>query len=136
VVAILLTVSAIAIPNFTSALLSARNARTVADIHNIGELVIGYAAVNNAQYPNALADVDADKLRDPWGNPYQYLNLTNPASAAFARTDLLGMPINHAFDLYSLGPDGLSAPSIMAPQSQDDIIYAADGDYIGLAYLY
>ena len=135
VLTILMIISAIAIPNFQSAIVRARDARAVVEIHNISELVIGYAAGNNAQYPNSLADVDCDKLKDPWGNPYQYLKLTG-LSSSLAREDRFHAKINTAFDLYSLGPDGLSTQSLNAPTSQDDVIYGSDGGYVGLAFLY
>ncbi|HVP64288.1 MAG TPA: prepilin-type N-terminal cleavage/methylation domain-containing protein [candidate division Zixibacteria bacterium] len=135
VLAILMTVSAIAIPNLRTAMNSARNARSVADIHSISAMIYGYAAANNAQFPNSLADIECDQMKDAWGNPYQYLNLTT-ASAGLARVDRFNVQINVVFDLYSLGPDGLSSQKITDATSQDDIIWASDGSYIGLAELY
>jgi general secretion pathway protein G len=115
---------------------SARNARAVADIHNIAQLCYVYAAGSNANFPNSLADIDSEKQLDPWGNPYQYLNLTNPGALANAREDRLGVAINTRFDLYSMGPDGMSAQKVTDPQSQDDIVYASDGSFINMALLY
>ena len=42
------------------------------------------------RYPDSLAEVDLDSLKDPWGNPYQYLNPGN----------------NGEIDIYTLGRDG------------------------------
>jgi general secretion pathway protein G len=42
-------------------------------------------------------------------------------------------PLNSDFDLYSMGKDGLSQAPITARASQDDIIRASDGGFIGLA---
>jgi general secretion pathway protein G len=135
VLGILMTISAIAVPNLRSAINSAKNARAVADIHGISSMIIGYAAGNNGQYPNSLADIDCDKFKDPWGNPYQYLKLTS-ASTRLARQNQVGVQINEVFDLYSLGPDKLSAQTLNSATSQDDIVWANDGGYIGVAALY
>jgi general secretion pathway protein G len=135
VLAILMTICAIAIPNLWTAMNSARNAKAVADVHSISTLVIGYAAANNAQFPNSLADIDCDQVKDPWGNPYQYLKLTT-ASTSLARQNGFGVQVNELFDLYSLGPDGLSSQKLNSATSQDDIVWANDGGYIGAANLY
>ncbi|MEW6683930.1 MAG: hypothetical protein AB1451_13595 [Nitrospirota bacterium] len=50
-----------------------------------------------------------------------------------ARKDQFLVPLNSTYDLYSMGPDGDSKPPLKAKMSQDDIIRANDGQYIGLA---
>ena len=50
--------------------------------------------------------------------------------------DQFGVPVNTAFDLYSLGEDGSSSPSIMTMPSQDDVLLGDDGGFIGLATRY
>lgn len=135
VLAILMTLSAIAIPNLRSAMGSARNARAVADIHSISSMIYMYASASNAQYPNSLADIDCDKMKDPWGNPYQYLKLTS-SSTSLARKDRFDVQINQLFDLYSLGEDGLSTQKVTDPTGQDDLIWGSDGGYIGPAMQY
>ena len=52
------------------------------------------------------------------------------------RKDRFLVPINTNFDLYSMGPDGKSVPPLTAQASQDDIIWASDGEYIGPAAQY
>jgi general secretion pathway protein G len=47
-----------------------------------------------------------------------------------------GDPINADFDVYSTGKDGLSAASIGAQPSRDDIIRGRSGSFIGLASSY
>jgi general secretion pathway protein G len=42
-------------------------------------------------------------------------------------------PLNSEFDLYSLGKDGRSSPPLTAQASRDDVIWARDGDFVGLA---
>ena len=53
-------------------------------------------------------------MRDPWGNPYGYLNLGDKNANGHARKDHSLVPINTDFDLYSMGPDGRSSPPLTA----------------------
>jgi general secretion pathway protein G len=46
------------------------------------------------------------------------------------------VPLNSTFDLYSKGRDGQSQPPLTATASQDDIVRATDGNYVGLASRY
>ena len=46
--------------------------------------------LNYRRYPDSLAEIGLDDLRDPWGNPYLYLNPGN----------------NGEIDVYTLGRDG------------------------------
>jgi general secretion pathway protein G len=41
--------------------------------------------------------------------------------------------LNDDYDLYSMGQDGVSVSPITAKPSQDDILRASDGSYLGLA---
>jgi len=84
-------------------------------------------------YPDSLADAGLGGMRDPWGNPYGYLNLGQPNARGLARKDHSLVPINTDFDLYSMGPDGRSAPPLTAQHSRDDIVRANDGAFIGVA---
>jgi general secretion pathway protein G len=43
------------------------------------------------------------------------------------------VPINTDFDLYSMGPDGRSAPPLTASDSRDDIVRANNGRFVGIA---
>ncbi len=70
---------------------------------------------------------------DPWGNPYQYLNFSTVKGKGKMRKDRFMVPINSDYDLCSMGKDGQSTPPLTAKMSQDDIIVANDGSYIGLA---
>lgn len=84
-------------------------------------------------YPNSLGDAGLGGMRDPWGNPYGYLNLGDRNARGQARKDHSLVPINTDFDLYSMGPDGRSAPPLTAKYSRDDIVRANDGAFIGVA---
>ena len=108
------------------------------------------------EFPGSLAEAGIS-TRDPWGNPYQYLLLEGqlppgiasvsgelphvgaPAEGggkpaiAQARKDRFLVPINSDFDLYSIGPDGETMPTLNHPTSRDDIIRAASGAFYGPA---
>jgi general secretion pathway protein G len=135
VMAIIMTISAIAVPNLQAALDAARIARAVADIRTL-ETEIENFDIQNGKLPNTLADIGRDTLRDPWGNPYQYLNFANTKGKGKMRKDRFLVPLNSDYDLYSMGKDGQSVPPITAKQSQDDILRANDGAFLGLASQY
>jgi general secretion pathway protein G len=130
--AIIWTLAAIAIPNLVAARDYAKSARAVADIHTIADEIQGYQIVHG-KYPDMLADIGYGATLDPWGSPYQYLNFADTNGKGKMRKDRFLVPINTFFDLYSMGKDGQSVPPLTAKASQDDIIWANDGSYIGLA---
>jgi general secretion pathway protein G len=133
--AIVLTLAALAVPNFLTLMEQAKVAKAVADIHAIGDDIEGYALSNGA-YPNTLTDIGYGNFNDPWGNPYQHLNFANVNGKGKMRKDRFLVPINTFFDLYSMGPDGKSVPPLTAQASQDDVIWANDGAYVGPAAQY
>jgi general secretion pathway protein G len=132
VLAIVVTLSALAIPSLLSAIYQAKVARAVADINAIETDILGYQATNG-QFPDDLSQIGDDALLDPWHNPYQYLNHTNLKGNGKVRKDRFLVPLNSDFDLYSMGADGQTVAPITSAKSQDDIIRASDGAYIGLA---
>lgn len=131
-IAIILTICAIAIPNLMAAMDQARVARAVGDIHAIGNEIQTFYVLND-KFPNSLADIGYGNRLDPWGNPYQYLNFDGLKGKGQMRKDRFLVPINSYFDLYSMGKDGASVPPLTAKASQDDIIWASDGAYVGPA---
>ena len=135
VMAILMIISAMAIPSMQSAILSARVSRAVGDVRTIGQAALGFYAENGTA-PNTLADIGYDQQVDPWDQPYQYVPFTPATSTAQMRTDAFGVPINTFFDLYSMGADQETATSLASPQSQDDVIWGNDGTYLGLGSNY
>jgi general secretion pathway protein G len=132
VIALILTIAAIAVPNLLSAINRAKVARAVGDVRTIGNAVLGYEA-GNQQCPVTLAQVGYGGSLDPWGQPYQYLNFANTNGKGAMRKDRFLVPINSYFDLYSMGADGMSVAPLTAKDSRDDIIWANDGSFIGLA---
>ena len=132
VVAVLLTISAIAIPNLMAAVDQARIARAVGDIKTLEDEIALYDTINGA-LPDDLSQVGYGNYLDPWRNPYQYLNHATMKGNGHARKDRFLVPLNSDYDLYSMGKDGQSVAPITAKASQDDILRASDGSYLGLA---
>jgi general secretion pathway protein G len=137
VVAIIGVLAGIAIPAFKAYRERAQVAVCVAGIRVIEKAVISFA-IDESAYPDSLADVGLADMRDPWGNPYQYLRINGVGKSVTgkARKDHFMVPINTDFDLYSMGPDGKSLSPLIAPVSRDDIIRANDGLFVGRASLY
>lgn len=136
VLLIIMIISAIAIPNLMAALYAARVARAVGDINAIETDLSAYAASNGGNLPNSLANIGRGNMLDPWGHPYQYLNFANAKGKGAFRKDKFLVPLNSDYDLYSMGRDGQSRPPITAKVSQDDILRANDGSFVGLASEY
>ena len=136
VLIIIMILSAMAIPNLMAALYAARVARAVGDINAIEADLEAYAASNSGNLPNSLASISRGNMLDPWGHPYQYLNFATAKGKGAFRKDKFLVPLNSDYDLYSMGRDGLSKPPITAKASQDDILRANDGSFVGLASQY
>jgi general secretion pathway protein G len=124
--------AAIAIPTYVGQQNSARTSAAMGDIVAISLKLNGYLG-DNGIGPASLAEVHCENYRDPWGYPYQYLNIKTEKGKGNMRKDHFMVPINTYFDLYSMGPDGQSVSPLTAKASRDDIIYAHDGEYIGPA---
>jgi len=135
VIAIIGTLSAIALPNYLRYRDKANFAVAVTDIRMIENQISDFVIVNN-QYPNSLNNLTTISIvNDPWGNPYQYLRLNGgpPAVAGQARRDQFLVPVNTDYDLYSMGADGRTQTPFTAARARDDIVRANDGGYVGLA---
>jgi general secretion pathway protein G len=85
------------------------------------------------KFPSTLQDVSLERLRDPWGNPYRYLNIAEAANPGMVRKDHNLVPLNTDYDLYSVGKDGQTFPPLTAKASQDDVVRANNGAFVGLA---
>jgi general secretion pathway protein G len=134
-ISVLLIIAAIAIPAFLQALDKARVARCVGDLRKIGN-DIDTMGLTTGTYPTTLIQVDDDTKLDPWGSPYVFVNLMEPSTSGQARLDRFNVPINKQIDLYSMGADKQTATPLVAAPSQDDVIWASDGGYLGLASQY
>ena len=132
VVAIIATLTAIAVPLYRGMTEGSKLAKAVADI-TILDAEIGMFEFTNGRLPVDLAEINRAALKDPWDNPYEYLNFADAGKKAKQRKDHSLHPLNSTYDLYSKGKDGDSQSPLTAQASRDDIIRANDGGYIGLA---
>ena len=128
-----LVVGSFAIPAFSGYVARSRVARAVSDIGTMS-LKLHQWQREGRTLPHNLAEAGIANV-DPWGRPYVYLRAAD-VSRAQLRKDSHLVPLNTDFDLYSLGPDGISALALPAAPSQDDVVRAGDGAYIGLAVNY
>ena len=133
VVAIVGVLSAIAIPLYGEYIEKAKIVRAVSEITTISKSITVYNLDNNSKYPQSLNEVGWGASKDPWGAPYQYLNIQTAMGKGNMRKDKFLVPINTDYDLYSMGKDGISTPPLNSKAGRDDIIRANDGGYIGLA---
>ena len=94
-----------------------------------------YYMENNYTYPSSLADIGMQDKKDPWGNQYHFLNiatLPDKGNDPKTRKDKNLFPLNSDYDLYSMGEDGKTKISLTDNESQDDVIRANNGSFIGL----
>ncbi|MBL8516144.1 MAG: prepilin-type N-terminal cleavage/methylation domain-containing protein [Betaproteobacteria bacterium] len=122
----------IAIPKYQDYKERALVKQAATDISAMGVLITGYM-LDNRVFPETLGDVRLGGKLDPWGRPYVYTNLASAKGKGDARKDKKLNPLNSDFDLYSLGKDGASKPPLSAKVSEDDVIRARDGRFVGLA---
>ena len=136
IVTIIGVVSGIGMSRSRSVLERARVARAIGDLRVVTQELNLLDSL-----PESLAAIHRGSLRDPWGRAYRYLKFPpsgrrSNAPPDGARKDRFLVPINSRFDLYSLGPDGLTKPPLTAQASRDDIVVANDGGFIGKAVDY
>lgn len=157
VIAIIGTLAGIAIPAYGNFTQRARMTRLFSEMKMIEKEIFAYK-MEHSVFPDSLADIGLDNMKDPWGNPYQYLNIealnSTPGSSGNSnkggnkdktekddkdpkpRKDHFLVPVNTDFDLYSMGPDGLTKAPFTAKPSHDDYVRANNGQYFGLASRY
>jgi len=140
--------ASIAIPMFGSAapncdspdarqgpLMRAKLAQVTGDIGRI-HMVLDRFELSYNRYPDNLSQVGLGDLTDPWGNPYRYLVVFGRNDVGPVRKDHNLKPVNTGYDIYSMGPNGVSASPFTSTPGKDDIVMANDGDYFGLACQY
>ncbi|MCD4716928.1 MAG: prepilin-type N-terminal cleavage/methylation domain-containing protein [Desulfobacterales bacterium] len=134
VIAILGTLAGIAIPMFSNQIEKARIVKAIAEISIMQKEIAAYVGVASDNFlPNTLDDIERENLLDPWGYPYEYLNFATVTNYQGARKDQFLKPLSSDYDLYSKGKDGQSLKHLNAEVSQDDVLRANDGRFIGLA---
>lgn len=140
VVAILGILLSIATISYSRYLEKSEAQEAVAQIREIEQAIEMYKLINY-EYPPNLATVGKGNLKDPWGNPYQYTRVEapdptkkrdEPANLKNLRKDRNEHPINTDYDLYSMGKDGKTNLPITSHNSQDDVIRAKNGMFVGL----
>jgi general secretion pathway protein G len=137
VVALLGVLAVIAIPQYQGYRERLASKQAIADIRTL-EMAIERSRAEFGHLPISLLGVVEPVPLDPWDRPYEYLNLQAglPGTNGKRRKDKNLNPINSDYDLYSKGPDGESSPQLVAAKSRDDIVRAADGDFVGIAQDY
>jgi general secretion pathway protein G len=133
--AIVGTVTGIAIPAYMNYIEKARITRAINEIGVLQKEIMTYEAVYE-KLPDTLNVIGRGGILDSWGNPYVYLKLGDPKLIGKARKDRFLVPLNTDYDLYSKGADGNSFPPLTVAPSFDDILRANNGRYIGLASEY
>lgn len=133
-VAISALLFAVAMPVYTSYTTRVRVTQAIADLGQLDMRIERFVA-DNFRPPDTLDDLAGTVPSDPWGRPYQYLRIqgAGPGVQGKVRKDRKMNPINGDYDLYSMGSDGESRAPLVAKHSQDDIVRAGNGGFIGLA---
>jgi general secretion pathway protein G len=132
-VAIIGVTLSVAVPSYREYVDRVDVAQAIADMYRIDVAMATFETENTGRLPDSLAEIGMDGLPDPWGNPYQYLNLSNMKGKGAARKDHSLVPINSDYDLYSMGKDGKSVSPLTAKASRDDIVRANNGRFVGKA---
>ncbi len=130
VVAIIGVLSAIAIPYYRNYVAIARYRAVIESLQRIDRECQTFNIINN-RYPDSLAEIGLTGIKDPWGNPYEYLNVQTTKNLGKVRKNKNMNPVNTDYDLYSMGPDGDSKTPFTAKKSHDDIVRANNGNYYG-----
>ena len=137
-IAIISILASIAIPNYLKYREKARIEVATTEMKIIEKKIVNLVA-NSGKLPEDLSEIGLDKIIDPWGRPYIYLKIfgsddakDNKSQKGKPRKDRSLHPINTDFDLYSVGRDGKSKAPLTAKISQDDIIRANNGGFMGL----
>jgi general secretion pathway protein G len=128
-----LLLGSFAIPAFTGYIERSRVARAVSDIGTLSLQLYRWER-DTSTLPTTLAEAGLSG-DDPWGRPYVYRRAADVRQTELRKDSELA-PLNSDFDLYSLGPDGVSALALPAAPSHDDVVRAGNGAYIGLAVNY
>ncbi len=123
--------AAISLPMYNGAILKAKISVAIGDIVKIDAAI--ERRRGSGELPATLAELNIAVTQDPWGNPYQYLNIEAGVNQGAVRKDRNLVPLNTDYDLYSMGPDGLSKKPLTAKDSRDDILRAGNGGFIGRA---
>ena len=137
-IAIVGILTSIAVPNYIKYKEKARIQVAITEIKFIEKEIMNFGS-EKGELPDDLSEIGMDKVLDPWGRPFYYLRIQggdDKGKKGKARKDHSLVPINSDFDLYSVGKDGMSAPALTSKWSQDDLVRANNGGYVGLVSNY
>ncbi len=134
VMAIIGILCTLAIPSFSLIQDRTRESACMEDIRTLEKDIHAYEATNG-NFPANLGVINRDTLRDPWGNPYYYAPIPHP-DGTDEYVDSAGIPLNEGFDLYSKGKNGSSNQDLADDNTDDDVIHAGDGGFVGLGQNY
>ncbi len=129
-IAIIGTLAGIVIPVYSNYKEKTEINKAILDIRSLESDILTFKMTKKAM-PGTLVDVGKGGLLDPWGNPYKYLDYAT-STPGQTRKDRFLKPLNSDFDLFSMGKDGDYRATLNNPLSQDDIVRANDGVFIGL----
>lgn len=134
VIGIVGTLASISIPSYYGYIEKARNTKVVSEMRLLEKEILLFESING-RLPEDLDEIGRGDVKDPWGNPYQYVNVNSEdkKDKDKMRKNRFMHPINTDFDLYSMGPDGKTTAPLTANVSHDDIIRADNGQYLGTA---
>lgn len=123
----------LAVPGYSAFTDRAKVARAVGDIGSLGLAIEQFRLKHDDRIPLSLAELGVDVSDDPWGRPYEFVNIgaAGPGFGGLRKDGKLN-PLNTDFDLYSRGKDGDSTGPLNAKASRDDIVRANNGAFIGL----
>ena len=128
--------AAIALPSYAAIIERQKVSEAGRELTDIAMIIERYRTMR-FKVPETLTELglDAELLEDPWGREYQFLsfNSSMPGIKGKIRKDHNLHPLNSEFDLYSFGKDGQSRSPLTARASRDDVIWARDGGFVGLA---
>jgi general secretion pathway protein G len=132
--ACLALLTAIVVPSYTRIMQRTQVSQCVADLSRIALRIQNYSIAHGGP-PMSLNDLGMTVPKDPWGRDYRFLNFSSPAPgvSGMIRKDHNLHPLNTEFDLYSVGKDGSSAAALTALTAKDDVIWARDGAFVGIA---
>ncbi len=131
VVGLIAVLSAIAIPGYTQYVERAKVSQAVRDIGDL-QLRMERFRTRQLRLPVDLAEIGQDGMRDPWGQAYRYYDYAEGRSPDPSRRDRSLRPLNTDYDLYSIGKDGATHKQLSNGSSDDDVIRALDGSFLGL----
>ncbi|MDJ0759398.1 MAG: prepilin-type N-terminal cleavage/methylation domain-containing protein [Woeseiaceae bacterium] len=122
------------VPAYNDHVERASTSKAIGDILTLSLAIDSFRLRNNDRVPDTLAELGIPIPTDPWGRPYQFLNIIDgKPNKGDVRKDGALNPLNSDFDLYSLGKDGLSKKPLNAKHARDDIVRANNGAFVGRA---